>query len=587
MDPHVREIAALNFQADKIRKEGDKKTALQLFSRALSLIRRHGAPPVLEAAVCSNFGILCLSQGLKDEAVKMQRRALALDETTGDRESLGFSHHNLGMALVESEELDEGIAHLETARELREAEDDLLELLATYEMLATAYLKAERIDEAEAVAKRGYSLKSKLGPHPRLRGIVSALAEIAAKRKDFDRACDRMEEAVELLEARRQANRTLAALDLYDSRYNKHYLRAIELNLEAGRWQKALTLIDRTRFRSGCDALEGVVRTPSSSDRLLPELRNDELVLVEWIYPTYDWSFALHPDRDNVAARKITTSSHKGDPIKVDLDTEWRNHFDATLRQTQRVIDAYEEDLKRVRRLVLVAHGVQWQTPFAALRHPATGELLAATHQLLLSPSLRYCSATDGRGHRRTGRCLVVGDPKGDLPAAREEAASVAATLGCKPILGRDATRRRLVRELAGGAFDTVHYAGHGVYTDRGLHALVLADGHFSAEDLLKLEFSADLFNLASCWSGMTTFSVWTELYGFIRALLIRGVRNVIGSAYPIGDDAAKTFSQALYADLERDGTIEAFRKATVRAAQGRTAYESGGLYLTGQRPAS
>jgi CHAT domain-containing protein len=134
--------------------------------------------------------------------------------------------------------------------------------------------------------------------------------------------------------------------------------------------------------------------------------------------------------------------------------------------------------------------------------------------------------------------------------------------------------------------YDIVHYAGHGTYTETGLSAILLADGMLAAEDLRTCGFKANLVNLASCWGGMTTFSVWNELYGFARALLSTGTRHVVGSVYPLGDRATVSFSSVFYEHLGREGVhpCEAFRTGIrmVPPTEPETAW--GGLFIVGQR---
>jgi hypothetical protein len=589
MAPHEMQVIYLNNAADHLRKQGETERALSLFEQAMKLIAAYDSTPKTKVAVYSNFGILLVSLGEYGKAIQLQQKALELDKLRGIPSDLGFSYHNLGHALVAGGNLVSGIEHLEKAREIRQSIQDYSELLITLEALSNTYLTNAQIEKAKDSAEQGRALESNLGRTPDLRGVTAVLAQIAAREGNWDKACTLQAEIVEFLEKLRQSHSGLTRLDRFDSRYNKHYLSGIELLLEAKRYHAALALIDQTRFRSGCDVLEGirVFDSPLKDKALkIPVVAERELILVEWIYPRYDWSFPISKQQSKIIVpKKIITSTSEEPPFKLDLKTEWHKHFQNTLRQTQCVIDAYQDDLEKAKRIVFIPHGTQWQTPFSALRHPKTKDLLLRTHELLLSPSLRFCRITDNRPKVRSRRYLVVGDPTSDLPHSRKEAQQVANKLGCTPLLGSEATREEFLRMLSEREYDIIHFAGHGSYSDDGLHALILSDGPVTVDDIMSKKLSANIVNLTSCWGGMTTFSVWNELYGFVRALLISGTRSVIGSIYPVGDEAALLFSTTFYDQyLKSLNHAKAFQEAVASIPAYIPVEDWGGLCITGQR---
>jgi hypothetical protein len=576
----------LNNQADGLRKEGKQKEAAALFAQAVRIAEQGVVSPRTTASIYSNYGLLLVSLGRYDEAVAYQRKALGLDQKTGSERDLAFSHHNLGFALTVSGSVEEGITHLEKAREIRDSIGDYGELILTYEGLSNAYLSSGKTGEARRSAEQGLSLQKHLGRSASLRGVLSLLARCAAKEGKWDEACARIVESVAFLEDMRARYRDFDSLDRYDERFNKHYLTAIEIMLEAGRYREALVLIDRTRFRSGCDVLGGFGKfgSPLEGRALeLPTVRKRELVLVEWIYPKFDWSFSITFDARGFVPRKIATSEREGPP-RTTLD--WPAHFRSTLAQTQRVIDAYARELEGVDRLTMMPHGTQWQTPFAALKHPVTGRRLYDTHSLVLCPSLRYCRITDSRPRKNPGRHLVLGDPDGTLPYARLEAATVAEILRSRLLTRTEAGKKAFLEILGGTDYDVVHVACHGGYTSHGMHALKLADGLVTDQELLKMRVSANVVNLAACWSTMTDFSVWNELGGFVRALLIAGARNVIGSVYPLADRMVCEFNQALYRAYAagQHDAVAAFATAVSSMPEDESPMGWGGLFIVGQR---
>jgi tetratricopeptide (TPR) repeat protein len=314
VDSKEMKILAFNSVADQSRKQGKKEEALLLFTQAMNLISEYGASPIVEAAVCSNYGILLTSLEQHDKAVQLQKRALELDKITGIPESIGYSSHNLGMALVASGDPSTGVKYLQEAREIRQSINDYDELVATLEMLSTGYLDMDQIEEAKKYAEQGYGLKSKVSHPSILRGVITILAQVVLKEGDIDRASRLQADVIVLLEQLRQENSSLARLDLFDSRYNKRYLDAIELFLEAKCYHAAFALIERTRFRSGCDILEGIRTFGSPLDKdsiIIPEIEKDELIITEWIYPKYSWVFLLNSESHGIQPKKIITSTRE------------------------------------------------------------------------------------------------------------------------------------------------------------------------------------------------------------------------------------------------------------------------------------
>jgi CHAT domain-containing protein len=190
---------------------------------------------------------------------------------------------------------------------------------------------------------------------------------------------------------------------------------------------------------------------------------------------------------------------------------------------------------------------------------------------------------TDKREKINAKKHLVIGDPTGDLPHAQQEAKMVAQQLGCEALVG--ITRQRFLDTLKSSQYDIIHYAGHGRYTETGLHALVFSDGEVTADDMLSVGVSANVINIAACWSSMTTFSVWNELEGFIRVLLMSGVRNIIGSVYPLGDKAGEMFATTYYQEyLAGARPSKAFQSSIAALSRKMSVPLWGGLMLVGQR---
>jgi CHAT domain-containing protein len=204
---------------------------------------------------------------------------------------------------------------------------------------------------------------------------------------------------------------------------------------------------------------------------------------------------------------------------------------------------------------------VPWEVLDVGDAHPALTQGL----------SRRYASegltVARWREDRRPGdkpRVLLVVDPTLDLPGASREGAALrkildtaGAHIDC--LAGREATRARLLREISAGGHDILHFAGHAFFdaTDPGKSGLVCA-----GTEVLRgtdLDGVADLPSLVFCNAceaarvrrptpvGARRLLGLRRSSSLAEAFLDGGVANFIGTHWPVGDDAALSFSTTFY----------------------------------------
>ncbi len=197
-------------------------------------------------------------------------------------------------------------------------------------------------------------------------------------------------------------------------------------------------------------------------------------------------------------------------------------------------------------------------------------------------------------------KALVIGDPSGDLPAARSEALSVAALLksngfdvtlliGLPGQLGRSdstgtdstgtkaagpgspvseaATRFTVLRLLALEKFSLLHYAGHGDFDedDPTRAGWLFGSELLTAYELENLRNPPDLIVANACLSGRTSNRLQgrreTDYEGADAGLLAtladeffkKGVRNYIGTAWEVDDRGAMDFAGSFYKGILED----------------------------------
>jgi hypothetical protein len=171
-------------------------------------------------------------------------------------------------------------------------------------------------------------------------------------------------------------------------------------------------------------------------------------------------------------------------------------------------------------------------------------------------------------------RALVIGDP-GDpdkqlsLEGARTEALEVAKILRARGVVvdllvGAQNTPRMgdlqgvapativdVLRLLDKNTYDILHYAGHGNFDpqDPAKRAgWIFGDRYFTSRDLAGVSHIPAVVVANACLSGLTSNS--DLLPGLADEFFHRGVRNYIGTAWPISDSGAIRFSRTLYETL-------------------------------------
>jgi cellulose synthase operon protein C len=194
---------------------------------------------------------------------------------------------------------------------------------------------------------------------------------------------------------------------------------------------------------------------------------------------------------------------------------------------------------------------------------PFGGEPLLARHRVVYGldlPGRPSPAAPDRRA------ALLVVDPQGDLPAARQEAATVAAAIRTwkpgwtlKHLEGSAARAEEVRAALPKAAL--FHFAGHGTFAGfAGWDSvLTLSDGSsLTVGDLLALPRAPAWVLLSSCDAARSSEQAPGEGIGLAQAFLLAGSESVIAATRRVPDSVARDLFSELYrvwhpgADLAR-----------------------------------
>lgn len=234
---------------------------------------------------------------------------------------------------------------------------------------------------------------------------------------------------------------------------------------------------------------------------------------------------------------------------------------------SRRLLLPFRPSILRAQRLRILPGGPLQGVDFHAL--PFAGDPLLARLPVAYGLDL---PVPPGPAEPSGRRALLVTDPQGDLPGAREEARTVHEILGSQAPpwaveeLAAAAASTAAVRDRLADA-DLLHYAGHGTFSGFGgwessLH--LAGETRLTLGDLLALGRVPAWVVLSACDGGRSSAGTPVEGLGLAHAFLLAGSRAVIASTRPADDRTVPV----LFAELYRLWDREPDPAAALRRAQ-------------------
>jgi len=219
-------------------------------------------------------------------------------------------------------------------------------------------------------------------------------------------------------------------------------------------------------------------------------------------------------------------------------------------RLARLLLEPFRAALHSAERVRVLPYGRLRSVDFHAL--PFEGEPLLARHLVVYSLDLPVRATPASLGSRMA---LVVANPQNDLPATRQEAEAVEATVRSwgsgwsSHRLDGSQTRAEAVRAAlpAAGLF---HYAGHGIFAGfAGWGSeLPLADGsRLTLGDVLALRRAPAWVVLSACDAGRSSDQAPVEGLGLANAFLLAGSQAVVAARRPVADRSTRELMRELY----------------------------------------
>lgn len=592
--------AVLSLQAelyDRLGRQEDawkaRRLALQQFALQPEARRLHNlVRDAATAALAAGHPRAALA--LQDEGVAITRKHSATSPQMAAEALLWRSkiHHRLG-------DDDSGLADLGAARSLNAeiADSGIRERnLASIDQAEGAILARRQPDLAAERLGKAIDLYERLGLAPNLSESYLARARLQRLRGAMEDAAADLERSIALHREHRAAIPSAELRRTHLEQAQELYDEMISLQAELGNPPRARAYSELARrvlpeqdAGSDVTALPGELELERRLHLLPPGLAVVEYALLE------DGLLIWSIDSGGVEMHRL-----KVDPQALrSLAERFVAHLvqDASSPATE-ALAAQLYDLllapaaqrtEAAGQLILIPDKFLNAVPFAALRDRRRGRLLVAERAVAIAPSLAALLHTLERRRpilSKSAAMLAV-SPAFDgrryphlppLPGAVRESAALAHRFpGALHLDGAAATERRFLAELADRTI--VHFAGHAIPNSLWTldSHLLLAPGpepeddgalHARELDALTLE-DLRLVVLSACGS-LTPSEARTEgLSSLARPFLAAGADAVVGTLWPIDDEATSRMISSFYDHLAEIGQpAEALRRAQLAFLQ-------------------
>lgn len=443
--------------------------------------------------------------------------------------------------------------------------------------------------------------------------VLIALARLDREESRLAEAQRKLEEALDLLEVVRRSVVSPELRAAFLARTHTPYRELVDLLLErdrnepgAGFDRAAFLAAERARMRALLDLLaeptatggeRGDAALVGADEVQRTVLAADDLMLSYFFGTDRVALFVVTRDRFRVftlqaSSREIEAAARAGaETFARSFERLVGPAAEAIARELGETLLGQVPELAGYLRLLVLADGGLVQLPFAALVAPVEGDApLVERHEVVLVPSASAIVAR--RGRRQTPPplrdLLLIADPVYSPRDSRHQAApprdaveaqegrelarlpgtaqeveriqALASGLGVELATGFAATRKWALSGALGGA-RYLHFATHALADDEHpeLAGLALSafdrdgrsiDSLLRLDDLRQLRLDADLVVLSACSTrgGRTLSGEGPQ--SLVRGFIDAGAARVVGTLWPVRDEAATVLVESFYRAL-------------------------------------
>lgn len=572
------ESMTLNNMGNAYMKLGHRDKALEVFNQALKMLQQRN-DLAGESRTLSNIGAIYNDLGRQTDAMQYFQSALRIAQQIGNRESVKIALGSIGLVHNELKQYSQAQEFYQKALEIARQTDD-------------------RLNESVLLTALGQTLASS--------GRMSAAEK-------------RLYEAIEIVESLRGGLKDRDKVFLANRFVNPYQWLQYTLIVQ-NKTTTALEIAERGRTRAFVELMATRLAGDSASSQTLQRLsqppslpqiqqvaRQQNATLVEYsvageelyiwvIRPTgqiefrnteYKFSRTELQELVSVTRGNLQRGAHRSGTTAPQSTSARLDQFSSDqLRKLHQLLIEPIADLLPKNpndRVIFIPQNELLLAPFPALMD-AKGNYLIEQHTLLSAPSIQVLSLTHQNQQRlnpkRDRTALVVGNPTlpklsqgtlTPLPAAEQEARTIAQLFRTTPMIGSAATKAAVVKQMPQARF--IHLATHGLLTPNNGEApgaIVLApnhpnqvnDGLLTPTEILDMKLSAELVVLSACDTAQGDVTS-DGVVGLSRSLVAAGVPSVVVSLWSISDVSTSLLMSEFYRSLQNGGSARSGDRAT------------------------
>jgi CHAT domain-containing protein len=535
--------------------------ALNYYEQGLTIAREIKSRNA-ESIVLSGLGSLYSQSGNYNRAIYYYEQSVVITRAIKDRQSqvallnLGTNYGFLGNHSKAIYYYEQGLA---IARELKDpdAESNALH------NLGSSLLQVNRLADSELALRLAISAQESL----RI-GLVDAnkvsLAETQASTYRI------------LQKVLIRQNRPDAALEIAEQGRARAFAELL-----ASRFQnKSIAEIQAIAKPPNLEAIRRIAKTQNAT--LVEYSIIDSSTLYIWmIKPTGEITFRTTSLDPKVPITQLVENSRQSIAVRGNSSNAATPKGD--LNQLHKLLIApIAADLPKDpnQRIIFLPQGPLFLVPFAALQDDQ-GRYLIDQHTLSTAPSIQTLQLTREQAKlaQTNGNQLIVGDPTmpsfenvqlGNLPGARQEAIAIAKLLNTQPLIGGQATKAAVVKQMPTAGL--IHFATHGLLNNvpgdvPGAIVFAASDqdnGLLSASEIFDLKIKADLVVLSACDTGRGAIT-GDGVIGLSRSLIAAGAPSIVVSLWAVNDSSTSLLMSEFYRNLKTNpDKAQALRQATL-----------------------
>lgn len=592
---------------------GQDTKALDYYKEALS-IRKVIGDRQGQAATLNNMGEIYNSQQQYQQALDYYQKALYLAKEIRDRAGESSILNNLGVFYWHGRQYPKALDYYQQALMISKEIDDRASQGTTIANIAGIYHSQQQYPQALDYYQKALAINKEVGVPVGEASTLNNIGMLFLETKNYDISEQYFLDSIKVSESLRTGLKDTDKISIFDTNAYSYRLLQQALIFQE-KTNQALEIAERGRSRALVELLMDRISTQEKQKlpilspniqqiREIAKRQNATLIEYSLIYSStiYDqqkkkvselFIWVVKPTGEvNFRSVDLKPILWQSNISLQDLVTASRISFGVRGRSSIEVVPLDDSEaknqLKQLHKLLIepiadvlptdpnahvifMPQGELFLVPFPALQDE-NGKYLIEKHTIVTAPAIQVLDLTQKQRVKvqqtNPKGLVVVGNPTmpkvtfkigeppeqlNSLPAAENEAITIAKLLNTKALTGNEATKTAILSQLPQARI--IHLATHGLLDDfKGLGvpgAIALApsgndDGLLTADEILNLKLNAELVVLSACDTGRGRIT-GDGVIGLSRSLITAGVPSIIVSLWSVPDAPTASLMTEFY----------------------------------------